>query len=712
MPDPVKDLAPQTTAGWWWQRWLARLGHRDARTAAAALILALALLHIIAGEQVWNRPRDFVFDAYQRWFPRAVKRFPVAIIDIDEHSIQAIGRWPWPRTRLAQLVEATRRLGAMAVGLDMILPEADRLSPRNLLHGRTDVDPSLHEALSRLRSNDEVFADALRGTPSVIARAAVAALSGNQSAPARYTPVLVDGELSLAALRSFSAEIANIAEIEEAASGAGYANDTRDADGVVRTMPVVMTVGGTVVPSLALEILRVAAGEKHYRVLGGRNGARGVQVGDSFIPVERDGRIRLHFSPSYARRRISAAAVLDGSLKPGALANQVAIVGLTAIGISDVAPTPIHARMDGVEIHAQLMENMLSGGRLLRPVASPWWELLALLAMTLPMIAVAPRLRLVAGIFLGGTILIFAGSVLLFKQGHQLVDPSFSAAGGGLVYLLLLISGLAVSERRRQELDLALAGERIERLRVAGELRAARDIQMGMVPDPRRIEGLPANIDFFAMLEPAQEVGGDLYDAFMLDDDRLCFIIGDVSGKGVPASLFMALTKTLAKSLARREQMPLDQVMRRINEEVSRENSASMFVTTIIGTIDARSGMAELCNAGHNAPIRVRSSGAAQELEGADGPPLCIDETFPYTAQRLKLERGDMLILFTDGITEAEDERQYRYGTARALECLARLPVDAAAACAQVYADVKRFIGDAPQSDDLAILAIRMNGKE
>ena len=134
------------------------------------------------------------------------------------------------------------------------------------------------------------------------------------------------------------------------------------------------------------------------------------------------------------------------------------------------------------------------------------------------------------------------------------------------------------------------AEQRIERLRVPGEMRAAREIQMGMLPDPRNIAGLPRTLDFFALLEPAQDVGGDLYDAFMLDAHRLCFMIGDVSGKGVPASLFMALAKTLSKSLARRESDPLDRIVRAVNEEISRENPAAMFVTAIIGIIDARIG--------------------------------------------------------------------------------------------------------------------------
>jgi serine phosphatase RsbU (regulator of sigma subunit) len=298
--------------------------------------------------------------------------------------------------------------------------------------------------------------------------------------------------------------------------------------------------------------------------------------------------------------------------------------------------------------------------------------------------------------------------VAFFFQRGELYDPTFPAAGNALIVLLSLTAGFTASERRRRELDAALETEKLERVRVAAELQAARDIQMGMLPDPRAIEGLPRGLDFFAMLEPAQEVGGDLYDAFMLDPHRLCFMIGDVSGKGVPASLFMALTKTLAKSLARRERASLDRVLRSVNEEISRENSAAMFVTAIIGIIDGRTGEVELCNAGHNAPILLRPQESPRELDGAAGPPLCVDEEFTYTTQRVKLEEGDILLFITDGVSEAEDAQQAQYGSARVLECFSGFsPADAASACERLHADVKKFAAGAAPSDDLTILAVR-----
>ncbi len=685
------------------------LCHGEGRSAAAALLLFAALFHVIAGERLWRAPRDFVFDAYQRLRPRSVARFPAVIVDIDERSLAAFGRWPWPRTRLAELIAATRAAGALAVGVDIIMPEPDDLSPSYLLAGRAELNPALRAALAQLPSNDAALAQTLRRVPSVIARAALDGKT-NLSPAGAQTPAMIFGESPLPHLRSFAAELGNVPEIEAAAAGRGYLNDTRDGDGTVRAMPLVIAVRGALAPALALEILRVATGEKQYAVRADRSGVAGVQIGDSFIATDRDGSVRLYYSPAFAARRVSAAAILKGEIKAGAFAGQVAIVGATAVGISDVAPTPLEARMDGVEIQAQLIENLLEGSRLMRPPGARWWELVALFAFALPLIVFLPRLRpsRAAAIFFAAMIALALASFLLFSGRRLLYDATFAAAANGLLAAQLLFAGFLMSERRRRELAADLEEERAERLRAAGELRAAREIQMGMLPDPRAIDGLPRALEVHALLEPAEEVGGDLYDAFMLDERRLCFMIGDVSGKGVPAALFMALTKTLAKSLARRQVAPLEQLLGAVNEEISRENPAAMFVTAIVGIIDARTGEVELCNAGHNAPILLRSAGAPLQLEGAGGPPLCVEQNFAYASRRVRLAPGEILLLLTDGVTEAENEQQARYGVERALACFAeaRAP-DAAAACAQLHADVKRFTAGAPASDDLTILAIR-----
>ena len=688
---------------------LDRLGADNGRKAAIGLLALMALAQLAFGETAWSPVRNLWFDAYQRVMPRQVTTLPAVIVDIDDESLKQFGRWPWPRTRLAQLVSASHRLGALAVGLDMILPEADSQTPQRLLAEREDTSIELRNALAALPPNDAILADTLLHVPSVLGRAALVDAPPGKSSISSQTPAVISGAEPQRFAPTYEGQIVNLPELEGVAHGRGYLNDSRDGDGVVRNMPLVLSVNGLIAPAFAVELLRVATGQAAYSVRSDRNGILGVQIGTSFIPTDRDGSLRLYYSLAHRYRRVSAAAILRGAVAPKALANQVAIIGATAVGISDVAATPVGSRMDGVEIHAQLVENILFGARLVRPSASRWWELFALVIFGIVLIVALPRRRPAIGVALycaiAATLVI--ASFVAFQKIRVLYDPTLPAAANGLVVGLLLTAGFSTALRRRRELDAELAVERNERLRAAGELRAAREIQMGMLPDPESINGMPANLDFFALLEPAQEVGGDLYDAFMLDDRRLFFMIGDVSGKGVPASLFMALIKTLCKSLARREPSNLGQVLSSVNDEISRENPTAMFVTAIIGVIDGGSGELELCNAGHNPAILLRPREAPRELDRAGGPPLCLDDGFTYPTQRLRLGDGDILLLITDGVTEAENGGQAQFGMGRTLQCLAKEPPrSAAAVCQMLHAEVKDFTDEAAPSDDLTLLAI------
>jgi adenylate cyclase len=694
---------------WFSRLLLDRLGSDNGRRAAVGLLALLALAQIAVGETGWRPVRNLWFDSFQWAAPRGVANLPVVIVDIDDESLQQFGRWPWPRTRLAQLIDSTHRLGALAVGLDIIMPEADSQSPQRLLAERADATPEMRRALAALPSNDAILADTLQRVPSVLGRAALSDAAPGRASIVIQTPVVIAGESPLHYLLNHNGQIVNLAELEASARGHGYLNDSRDSDGIVRSMPLVLSVNGSVVPALAIDLLRVATGQTAYSVRSDRHGIVGLQIGTSLIPTDGDGKLRLYYSHALGARRVSAAAILGGALAPKALANQVAIVGATAVGISDVAATPVGARMDGVEIHAQLIENILYGTRLIRPASAGWWELFGLVAFGVILIVALPRRKPAAGValycVLAATLVV--ASFVAFQKLRVLYDATLPVAANAVIVGLLLTAGFSASLRRRRELDAELAVEPNARRRAPGSFRAAREIQMGMLPDPNAIDGMPANLDFYALLEPAAEVGGDLYDAFMLDDRRLFFMIGDVSGKGVPASLFMALIKTLCKSLARRERAELGQVLGSLNDEIARDNPTAMFVTAIIGVVDSRTGDVELCNAGHNAPILLHSTQAPREFDGAGGPPLCLDAGFTYPTQRVRLDDGDILVLITDGVTEAENSGQAQYGLGRALQCLGKdPPVSATALCQQLHADVKNFTAGAPPSDDLTLLAV------
>lgn len=713
------DHVDGRTGGWPSGLAVKLLTRGQGRPAAIIAVVVLAMFHVLLGERHWSPVRHAVFDAYQRAFPRQVKALPVVIVDVDDASLAALGQWPWPRTRLARLIEATHQLGALVVGLDIIMPEADRLSPSVFLAERPDVNPALRDALATLPSNDVILAQTLRQVPSVVGRAGLKENGGDGTQADGQTPVMVQGDTPVSHVQGYAGHLTSVPQIEAAAFGHGYLNATPDVGGIVRTMPLVVAVHGELAPTFALELLRVAAGENWYSVQASPRGVRGVQIGESFIPTDPNGRIRLYYSPPDPRRRVSALAILNGEADADLLSQKVAMIGVTGVGLTDIVATPVTPLMDGVEVQAQLMENMLYGTRLMRSFAMPWLELLVFLLAAAVLIALLPRLRPGHSVvvFLVVTAVLCTGSMVCFVQSQWLCDPSFPIVGNAAVLVVLLIARFTDVDRKRRELEATLEVARLERVRMAGELQAARDIQMGMLPDPGAIEGLPDNIEFHARLDPAEEVGGDLYDAFMLDEHHFFFIVGDVTGKGVPASLFMALSKTICKSVVLREHLPLDKLIGLANEEISRENPASLFVTAVAGIIDVRTGDLALCNAGHDTPILLRAQEAPYCLDTAGGPPLCVVEDFSYGFTLVQLQSDDMLVVITDGVTEAHDSHQNLYGLHRALEYLAAIHKDGCkehrsveAVCQGFYEDVKHFVNGASPSDDITIMAIRFTG--
>lgn len=241
--------------------------------------------------------------------------------------------------------------------------------------------------------------------------------------------------------------------------------------------------------------------------------------------------------------------------------------------------------------------------------------------------------------------------------------------------------------------------------RIESELSIAREIQMGMIPKifppfPER-----KDVDLQAVLYPAKEVGGDLYD-FFIEEERLYFIIGDVSGKGVPASLFMAITRSLFRTLSSKVLSPAA-IMSAMNSSISDTNESAMFVTLIIGILDLHTGNIKLCNAGHNAPVLVKEDGSASFVHLKSHLFVGIMENFPFTDEEITLEKGSKLFLYTDGVTEAENEHKELYSDERLLETLKTYNQQNVRQLVDTVANsVKAYAGQAEQSDDLTVLVI------
>jgi phosphoserine phosphatase RsbU/P len=265
---------------------------------------------------------------------------------------------------------------------------------------------------------------------------------------------------------------------------------------------------------------------------------------------------------------------------------------------------------------------------------------------------------------------------------------------------------LALKEYIHHLTESTRANERIE-----SELKIARTIQMSFLP--KRFPPFPdqSAFDLFAALEPAKHVGGDLYDFFMLDARHLFISVGDVSDKGVPAALFMAVTKTLMKGIAEQGQTPAD-VLARVNGELCQGNDSAMFVTVACGILDTRTGELVYSNAGHNPPVLLRAGGAPEWLPMPAGLVLGVMEEAAFEVRSVRLRPGDRLLLYTDGVTEAMDADQNLFSDERLLDQMQALAAaEPRAMVERIMAAVHAHAGDAAQSDDITILALLYKGE-
>lgn len=248
--------------------------------------------------------------------------------------------------------------------------------------------------------------------------------------------------------------------------------------------------------------------------------------------------------------------------------------------------------------------------------------------------------------------------------------------------------------------------------KIESELRIAKEIQMGMIPHIfPPFPNLP-EIDLYATLLSAKEVGGDLYDFFLLDDNRICFAIGDVSGKGIPASLFMAVTRTLLRSTADRDKSTAE-IVTSINSTLSLNNDSNMFVTFFLGILDIGKGELSYCNAGHNPPVLIRNNQEVSYFNITKAIPMGLFENYVYTEENIQVAPHDQIFLYTDGLTEAEDVDNKLFGDDLLLKVIGE---HASASPRAMIEVVTRAVADHvkghTQSDDLTMMSISYHGKK
>ncbi len=423
-------------------------------------VLVAAIAAVISEPPFIVVLRNAAFDTFQRWTPRAYQPAPVCIIDIDEASLAKYGQWPWPRSRMAELVERLRAMKTAAIVFDMVFAEPDRTSPTALARNWPD-EPGVADLVRRLPDHDQLFATAIGGG-SVVTGFSVKREGPSDSRPALKARFVIAGDDPRQFLSIFKGAITNLQAFEEKADGNGAFNFIPDYDGVIRHVPLVLRMIDKLYPSLAAEALRVAQQVRNFVIkssgasgqgrFGGHTGIAGIRIGSLQVATDQHGEIWLHFSKSLPERYIPSWKILEGEVAPESLAGHIVFVGTSAKGLQDLHFTPLGGIIPGVEIQTQLAEQLIQGTYLLSPDWSKAATTLYLIMMWGILVSMASRLNILWSALISAAVL---GITLLaawyaFTQIKLFLDPLYPSVSFVVMFLAWSIPRHLVTERERR----------------------------------------------------------------------------------------------------------------------------------------------------------------------------------------------------------------------------------------------------------------------
>jgi adenylate cyclase len=426
-----------------------------------ARTLAFALLVFLLAIRIWDHEfvqtfRFQAFDLYQQIKPREAGNFPVTIIDIDDKSLAEVGQWPWPRTTIADLVTKTTQAGSAAIAFDIIFADPDRLSPENIARDNAGLPQDIRDALAALPSGDTVLADAINRTLVILGETSIRNAEGNTAMKVEGPKVEYAflGPDPTPYMMQFPDLLENMPELNSVAKGRGIFSVRPDIDGVYRRIPLVMSVQDQIRLGLSVELLRIATGGQAFAIKSNEAGIDGLVVARQLISTYRDGTVLPYFAKSSRTRFVSASDVLAGRLPPNRLAGQLVFVGTSAIGLEDFRTTPLGGPMAGVEIHAQVLENILGKTMLVRPNYAIALELLTIFVLGLLMIILVPFLG--AAVTLLATIVVMgsfiASSYYAFASYRLMLDPTFPTIAVVLVAMFMATTNYLREERERRQI--------------------------------------------------------------------------------------------------------------------------------------------------------------------------------------------------------------------------------------------------------------------
>jgi len=580
------------------------------------------------------------FDLYQKIFAKE-KESEVIIIDIDEQSLGKFGQFPWNRKVFAKILDQLNSSNPKAIGFDIFFTEKDKQSPEAIIKSYGLI-PSDVADIQNLKSPDDIFSNKLKESKSIIAvlGSNVPSHSNyNRKAKARF---LSKGGDPKDFTYSYPHSIGSLEKLEKNVKGLGSISFLDQLDGIIRSLPLIVQFDKRIYPTMGLEMVRVGSKQKNIYVELNEVGIKRISARPYKIDSDPNGIIWIKYKKSNKKQFISAGDVYDGKFQSNFFKDKYVLIGASAQGLFDLVKTPLGITVPGVEVHANVIENILDNSYLTRNPNTYIFELLFSIIVALITFILSQKIKpkYSLSIFFGNILAIIVIGFSIYKFRSELIDFSYPI----FIVTLTFLTGLYF--RFVEENKMALANLQKE-AKLLKERELAAGVQKSLFPDISKFENF-----IFAKNVPARDVSGDYFDVVRSTPEEYFFTLADVSGKGVKAGMYMAKASSIFRTLTNLK-FPLEKVVFGVNNELVEAKFKGMFVTAVFGKLNIKTGELVFINAGHES-ILTFDENKNYEYIKSEMPPIGIIKYFTESMVKSNTMnlKDKTFVVYTDGVTE------------------------------------------------------------
>ncbi len=581
------------------------------------------------------------FDLYQKVFVEKKSDSDVVIIDIDETSLGKFGQFPWSRSVFAKIIDQVETSNPKVIGFDIFFTEKDKQSPEEIIKSYGLI-PSDIADLQKLKGHDDVFAEKLKSAKTV-----TAVLGSNVPSHSNYdrkakAKFLSKGGDPKEFTYSYPYSIGSLEKLEKEVQGLGSISFLDQLDGIIRSLPLIVRFDNKIYPTMGLEMVRVGENQKNLYIELNEVGINRISARPYKIDSDPNGIIWIKYKEPQKKQYISAGDVFDGKFQTDFFKDKYVLIGASAQGLFDLVKIPTGLTVPGVEVHANVIENILDQSYLVRNPNTYVFELLFSIIVALLTFVLSQKIRpkYSLSVFFGNLLFIIIIGFYIYKFRSELIDISYP------IFILTITFLAGLYFRFIEENKLALANLQKE-AKLLKERELAAGVQKSLFPDISKFENF-----IFAKNVPARDVSGDYFDVVRSTPEEYFFTLADVSGKGVKAGMYMAKASSIFRTLTNLK-FPLEKVVFGVNNELVEAKFKGMFVTAVFGKLNIKTGELVFINAGHES-ILTFDKGKNYEYIKSDMPPIGIIKYFTETMVKSNTMnlKDRTFVVYTDGVTE------------------------------------------------------------